>query len=86
MSAVPTDVRKQFKDIQMLKASTDSNNKRKDFMIVQLQDNMARGKAIRESISNVIKFQDKQNFLELLIKNHILEQTNVELELQLQIQ
>lgn len=53
---MPTDVRKQFKDIQMLKASTESNSKRKDLMIVQLQDNMARGKAIRESISSVIKF------------------------------
>ena len=86
LSAVPTNVRKQFKDIQMLKGSTDCNNKRKELMLNQLQQNMARGKSIRASISARIKFQDKQNFLELLIKNHILEQTNVELELQLQIQ
>jgi hypothetical protein len=55
-------------------------------MIVQLQENMIRGKAIRGSIDSRIKFQDKRDFLELLIKSHILEQTNVELELQLLIQ
>ena len=55
-------------------------------MIVQLQENMTRGKSIRGSIMSRIKFQDKRDFLELLIKSHILEQTNVELELQLLIQ
>ena len=55
-------------------------------MLVQLQENMARGKAIRGSIEARIRFQDKRDFLELLIKSHILEQTNVELELQLLIQ
>ena len=55
-------------------------------MLVQLQENMSRGKVIRGSIESRIKFQDKRDFLELLIKSHILEQTNVELELQLLIQ
>lgn len=55
-------------------------------MLVQLQENMSRGKGIRGSIEARIKFQDKRDFLELLIKSHILEQTNVELELQLLIQ
>ena len=55
-------------------------------MLVQLQENMVRGKNIRGSIESRIKFQDKRDFLELLIKSHILEQTNVELELQLLIQ
>ena len=55
-------------------------------MLVQLQENMARGRGIRGSIEARIKFQDKRDFLELLIKSHILEQTNVELELQLLIQ
>jgi len=86
LSAVPPNVRKQFKEIQQLKTSTDSNIKRKERMIVQLQENMGRGKNIRSSIESRIKFQDKRDFLELQIKNHILEQTNVELELQLQIQ
>jgi kinesin family protein 18/19 len=86
LSAVPSHIRKEFKDIQLLKGSTDKNNKRKELMIVQLQENMARGKAIRMSIDSRIKFQEKRDFLELLIKSHILEQTNVELELQLLIQ
>jgi hypothetical protein len=85
-SAVPPHIRKQFKDIQLLKASTDKNNMRKELMLLQLQENMTRGKLIRASVDARIKFQDKRDFLELLIKNHILEQTNVELELQLQIQ
>ncbi|OMJ79119.1 hypothetical protein SteCoe_20907 [Stentor coeruleus] len=86
LSAVPSHIRKEFKDIQLLKASTDKNNKRKKMMLVQLQENMSRGKAIRGSIESKIKFQEKRDFLELLIKTHILEQTNVELELQLLIQ
>ncbi|OMJ85996.1 hypothetical protein SteCoe_12564 [Stentor coeruleus] len=86
LSAVPSHIRKEFKDIQLLKASTDKNNKRKEMMLVQLQENMTRGKAIRGSIDSKIRFQEKRDFLELLIKSHILEQTNVELELQLLIQ
>ncbi|OMJ95238.1 hypothetical protein SteCoe_1450 [Stentor coeruleus] len=86
LSAVPSHIRKEFKDIQLLRASTDKNSQRKKMMLVQLQENMARGKAIRGSIESKIKFQEKRNFLELLIKTHILEQTNVELELQLLIQ
>ena len=85
-SAVPPNIRKQFKDIQLLKASTDKNNMRKELMLLQLQENMTRGKLIRASVDTRVRFQDKRDFLELLIKNHILEQTNVELELQLQIQ
>lgn len=86
LSAVPPHVRKQFKDIQMLKASTDKNTQRKEFMVQQLQENLIRGKQIRDSIVTRVRLQDKRDFLELLIKSHILEQTNVELELQLLIQ
>ena len=85
-SAVPPQIRNVFKDIQTLKVNTDRNNQRKELMLGQLHENMQRGKAIRESLSTSIRFQDKREFLELLIKNHILEQTNVELEIQLQIQ
>ena len=83
-SAVPPQIRNVFKDIQTLKVNTDRNNQRKELMLGQLHENMQRGKAIRESLSTSIRFQDKREFLELLIKNHILERTNVELEIQLQ--
>lgn len=85
-SAVPQYVHRQFKDIQTIKASTDNNLKRKELMIQQLKENMVRGRQIRDSVDSVIKFADRREYLELLIKNHILEQTNVEQELQLQIQ
>lgn len=85
-SAVPPQIRNIFKDIQTLKVNTDRNNQRKELMLGQLHENMQRGKAIRESLSTSIRTQEKREFLELLIKNHILEQTNVELEIQLQIQ
>jgi kinesin family protein 18/19 len=85
-SAVPQYVQREFKAIQTLKASTDNNLKRKELMILQLKENMVRGRFIRDSVDSVIKFQDRREYLELLIKNHILEQTNVEQELQLQIQ
>eukprot|EP01017_Pseudomicrothorax_dubius_P017664 TRINITY_DN19843_c0_g1_i1.p1 TRINITY_DN19843_c0_g1~~TRINITY_DN19843_c0_g1_i1.p1 ORF type:complete len:278 (-),score=81.99 TRINITY_DN19843_c0_g1_i1:74-907(-) len=52
----------------------------------QLAENVANAKRIRDSIPKRIKHQDKRDFLELIIKNHVLELQNIELEINLQIQ
>ena len=49
----------------------------------QLKENVIQAKLIHESIDLRIKFRDKREFLDLVIKNHILETQNVEVELQL---
>ena len=55
-------------------------------MNLQLMENIANAKKIRDRIPKRIKFKEKRNFLELVIKNHVLELQNIELEINLQIQ
>jgi hypothetical protein len=42
-------------------------------MILQLKENMLRGCLIQDSRDSVIKFQDRRDYLELMLKNHILD-------------
>lgn len=55
-------------------------------MNIQLQENIKNARQIRSLIPKKIKYQDKRDFLEVIIKNHILELQNIELELHLTIQ
>lgn len=55
-------------------------------MNLQLIENIANSKKIRDRIPKRIKYKDKRNYLELVIKNHVLELQNIELEINLQIQ
>jgi len=42
-------------------------------MNLQLIENIQTAKKIRDRIPKVIKLKDKRNFLELVIKQHVLE-------------
>lgn len=55
-------------------------------MGLQLIENINNAKRIREQIPKRIHNKDKRDFLELEIKNHVLELQNIELEINLQIQ
>jgi hypothetical protein len=46
-------------------------------------ENIIVAKRIREEIPKKIKHQDKRDFLEMVIKSHILELQNIELEIHL---
>lgn len=59
---------------------------KKELMGLQLIENINIAKKIRESIPKRIKSKEKRDYLELEIKNHVLELQNVELEINLQIQ
>ena len=80
------EVKGLMKQIKTLKISTEKNKVKKDLMNLQLLENIANAKKIRDSIPKKIKFKDKRNYLELVIKNHVLELQNIELEINLQIQ
>lgn len=54
-------------------------------MTLSLLENIANAKLIRDRIPKKIKHQDKRNYLELVIKNHVLELQNIEMEINLQI-
>lgn len=59
---------------------------KKELMGLQLIENINNAKKIREEIPKHIKSKEKRDFLELEIKNHVLELQNIELEITLQIQ
>jgi len=82
----PTEIKSQMRQIQTLKASTDKNTLKREIMNLHLMENIAVAKKIRDNIPKRIKHQDKRDFLELVIKNHVLELQNIELEIHLQIQ
>ena len=42
-------------------------------MNLKLMENIASAKKIRDQIPKKIKYKDKRNFLELVIKNHVME-------------
>ncbi len=85
LSALPKEIQANYKNIQTLRASTDRNAMTRDGLNYQLQENIDDAKRIRESIPKRIKHQDKREYLELIIKNHVLELQNIELEIHLKI-
>lgn len=66
--------------------STVKNNIKKQLMNVNLMESMTMTKKIRDDITKRIKFHNNREFLELIIKNHVFELQNIELEINLQIQ
>ncbi|CAD8121815.1 unnamed protein product [Paramecium sonneborni] len=84
--AMPEDIKQGLKSIQTLKTSTEKNMIKKELMGLQLIENINNAKKIRESIPKRIQSKEKRDYLELEIKNHVLELQNVELEINLQIQ
>ena len=86
LSGMPKEMKQEFKNIQTLRMSTDQNTMKREMMNLQLVDNIGTAKHIREGISRRIKHKDKREFLEMVIRNHIFELQNIELEIHLQIQ
>jgi len=86
LSAFPKEIQQHYKSIQTLRSSTDRNAMTRDALNYQLQENIEEAKRIREMIPKKLKHQDKREFLEVVIKNHVLELQNIELEIHLKIQ
>jgi len=80
---MPEEIKQSMKAVRTLKISTEKNSIRKEMMSLSLIENIANAKTIRDSIPKKIKFQDKRNYLELVIKNHVLELQNIEMEINL---
>jgi uncharacterized coiled-coil protein SlyX len=66
--------------------STNKNIITKEIRNLQLMESMASTKKIRDDIAKKIKFKSNRDFLEMVIKNHVFELQNIELEINLQIQ
>ena len=83
---IPEDVKQNAKAVQTLRTSSDKNSIKKELMGLQLVENISNARRIRDAIPKKIKSKEKRDFLELEIKNHVLELQNIELEINLQIQ
>lgn len=86
LSALPKDIQGNYRNIQTLRISTDRNALTRDQLNQQLQENIEEAKKIRDTIPKRIRHQDKTEYLEMIIKNHVLELQNIELEIHLKIQ
>jgi len=86
LSACPEHIKKNYKSIRTLKFSTDQNTSKRNQLNIQLIENIAEAKRIKDSILRRVKHQDRKQYLEMVIKNHLLELQNIEYELHLKIQ
>lgn len=85
-SALPEHIKNNYANIKTLRTSTYQNIATRNQLNMQLIENIDEAKKIKDSIGKRIKNQDKREYLELVIKNHVLELQNIELEIQLKIQ
>lgn len=72
--------------ITILKGSTTKNNLKKEITSLQIMESMNNTKKIRDEIFKKIKTKENREVLEIIIKNHVLELQNIELEINMQIQ
>ena len=83
---LPKNIRREYNDIKKLKISSDLNEAKKKLMKKELKDKAIKCKEIMESIPNRVKHKEKREFLEIMVKNHIFQIENDELEYNLKLQ
>ena len=86
LSGLPVHIKKHYENIKTLRTSTYKNISTRNQLNMQLIENIEEAKKIKDSIAKRIQHRDKREYLELVIKNHVLELQNIELEIQLKIQ
>lgn len=86
LASLPVNLREQMKEIKKIKASMGQNLDKKELMKEQMKQCAQEAKEIMNSISNRVKHQDKRDFLEIVVKNHIVKLENDELEYNLKLQ
>ena len=79
-------MRELAKLVQTLKLSTNKNMLKKEITNLQIMESMAATKKIREDIMRKVRSKENRDTLEIIIKNHVLELQNIELEINMQIQ
>lgn len=83
---LPVNLREKIKDIKKIKQSMGKNLDKKELMNNQMKQSALEAKKIMESIPQRVKHQDKKDFLEIVVKNHIVKLENDELEYNLRLQ
>jgi kinesin family protein 18/19 len=83
---LPSSIKKEYEDIKKLKVSIDLNDAKKKLMKKELKEKSLISKNIMDNIPNRIKHREKREYLELMVKNHIFQLENDELEYNLKLQ
>lgn len=83
---LPPSLRKQLSDIRRLKVSMDLNSGRKELMQRELVAKAEQAQRVMTSIPARIRHRDKKAFLEVVVKNYILQLESDELEYNLKLQ
>lgn len=83
---LPPNLRKEFNDIKKLQVSVDLNEHKKAKMLSELQNRTKDAHRIMELIYDNVKHQDKREYLEMVVKNYVLQLENDELEYNLRLQ
>lgn len=83
---LPESLNKQLNDIKKLQVSMNLNQVKKKYMKQEFENKSKEAKRIMESITKRVKHQDKKDFLEILVQNHVLQLENDELEFNLHLQ
>ena len=83
---LPVNLREKMKEIKKIKMSMGENLDKKQLMTKQMQQSALAAQKIMESIAQRVRHQDKRDFLEIVVKNHIVKLENDELEYNLRLQ
>lgn len=83
---LPPNLRKEMNDIKKLQVSVDLNEHRKAKMISELENRTREARKLMEMAFNNIRHQDKRDYLEMVVKNYMLQIENDELEYNLRLQ
>ena len=83
---LPPNLRKELNDIKKLQVSVDLNEHKKAKMLAELENRTKEAQRLMEMIYNNVKHQDKRDYLEMVVKNYVLQLENDELEYNLRLQ
>ena len=86
MDNFPKNVQKQMNQINTLKASVDLNYGKREAMKSQLDVKASEAHKVQSQIPAKIKHNDKRDFQELVVKNHVQELENNEQNFNLKLQ
>lgn len=86
LESLPVNLREQMKEIKKIKLSMGKNMDKKQLMTEQMKQSAMAAKEIMQSIPQRVRHQDKRDFLEIVVKNHIVKLENDELEYNLRLQ
>lgn len=83
---LPNNLKRQLNDIKTLKVSLNLNGAKKELMKKELLTKAEQAGRIMASIPQRVRHQEKKDFLEVVVKNYIVQLENDELEYNLKLQ